>query len=144
MTFLFKAFVRNSSSLRKFIYFGHRAYLKMEHPYHQQNSHFNGKEENHEAPLAIASNYIIENGEKRMQFIKDGGICDSKNDPLNYSGVKRLCIFYKFPYFKHMSIRHIVDFMHTKKNVAFTIIETLFGAYDTISSCLDLQELKIH
>ena len=63
-----------------------------------------------------------------MQFIKDGGICGSKNDPLNDSGVKRLCIFYKLPYFKNISIRHTVDFMHTEKNIAFAIIETLFGA----------------
>ena len=33
--------------------------------------------------------------------------------------------------------------MHTKKNIAYAIIETLFGAYDTVSSRLDLQEIKI-
>jgi hypothetical protein len=33
--------------------------------------------------------------------------------------------------------------MHIEKNIAFSIIETLFGAYDTVSSFLDLQELKI-
>jgi len=140
---IFKGFVRHSSSLHKCIYCGHRAYLKMEHPYRRQKSRFNGKEENREAPLAITSDYIIENGEKRMQFIENGGIRGSKNDPLYDSGVKRVCIFYKFPYFKHITIRHTVDFMHTEKNIAFAIIETLFGAYDTVSSRLDLKELKI-
>ena len=57
-----------------------------------------------------------------MQFIKDGGICGSKNDPLNDSGVKILCIFYKFPYFKHITIRHIIDFMHTENTIDFSII----------------------
>ena len=33
--------------------------------------------------------------------------------------------------------------MHTEKNIAFAIIETLFGAYDTMSSRLDLEQLKI-
>ena len=33
--------------------------------------------------------------------------------------------------------------MHTEKNIAYAIIETLFGAYDTVSSRLDLQEIKI-
>ena len=33
--------------------------------------------------------------------------------------------------------------MHTEKNIAYAIIETLFGAYDTVSSHLDLQELNI-
>ena len=47
---MFKAFVRHSSSLRKCIYCGHRAYLKMEHPYCQQNSCLNGQEHNREAP----------------------------------------------------------------------------------------------
>lgn len=78
-----------------------------------------------------------------MQFIDNGGNCGSKNYPLNDSGVKRVCIFYKFPYFKHITIRHNIDFMHNEKNMV-SIIETLFGAYDTMSSCLDLQELKIH
>ena len=65
---------------------------------------FNGQEENREAPLRITSDYIIENGEKRIQLVKDGGVCGSKNYPLNDSGVKLLCIFYKFPYVKHISI----------------------------------------
>ena len=55
-----------------------------------------------------------------------------------------MCIFYKLPYFKHITIRHTVDFIHTEKNIAYAIIETLFGAYDTVSSRLDLQEIKIH
>ena len=50
-----------------------------------------------------------------MHFIENGDIPGSKNDPLNDSGVKWLCIFYKFPYFKHITIKHIVDIMHTKK-----------------------------
>ena len=33
--------------------------------------------------------------------------------------------------------------MHTEKNIAFVIIETLFGAYDIVSPCLDLQEVNI-
>jgi hypothetical protein len=85
---IFNPFLRHSSSLHKCIYCGHHAYLKMEHPYHQQKSCFNGQEENHEAPLAITSDYISENVEKRMQFIENGGIVGSKNDPLNDSGVK--------------------------------------------------------
>lgn len=38
---------------------------------------------------------------------------------------------------------HTIDIMNTLKNIVFAIIETLFGAYDTFSSCLDLKELKI-
>jgi len=129
---IFKGFVRHSGSFCKCIYCGYHAYLKMEHPYRRQKSSFNGQEENREASLVIKCDYIIENGEKRMQFINNGGICGSKNDPLNDSGVKRLCIFYKLPYFNHIAIRH------TEKNIACVVIETLFGAYDTVSSCLDL------
>jgi hypothetical protein len=33
--------------------------------------------------------------------------------------------------------------MHTEKNIDFSIIETLFGAYDIVSSRLYLQELNI-
>ena len=63
---IFNTFVRHSSSLHKCTYCRNRAYLKMEHPYCRKKSHFNGQEENREAPLAITSDYIIENGEKRM------------------------------------------------------------------------------
>ena len=55
-----------------------------------------------------------------------------------------MCIFYRFPYFKDIAIRNTVDFIHTEKNIAYAIIETLFGAYDTISSHEDLKQLKIH
>ena len=33
--------------------------------------------------------------------------------------------------------------MHTKKNIAFSIIETLFAAYDIVSSRLDPEQLNI-
>ena len=33
--------------------------------------------------------------------------------------------------------------MLTEKSIDFSIIETLFGAYDIVSSCLDLQQLMI-
>lgn len=64
-----------------------------------------------------------------MSFIKNDGIVGNRYDPSNESSEKRLCIFYKFPYFKDIAIRH------TKKNIAYAIIETLFGIFDTISSC---------
>ena len=77
---------------------------------------FNVEEENCEAPSTITSDYIFVNIERRMQFFENGGILGSKNDPVNDdNGVKRFYIFYKFPYFKHITIRHIVEFMHTEK-----------------------------
>ena len=85
---IFKGFVRNSSSFHKCVYYGHRAYIKMEHPYHRQKSRFSGQEENRGAPSTVTNDYIIENAEKIMQFIENGGIAGSKNDPLNDSGVK--------------------------------------------------------
>ena len=84
----FKDFVRHSRSLHKCIYCGHRAYLKMDHPYHQQKRRFNGQEENREAPLSITSDYIIENGQKRMSFIENDDIIGSRYDLCNESGVK--------------------------------------------------------
>ena len=32
--------------------------------------------------------------------------------------------------------------MHTKKNIAYVIIETLFGVFDTISSREDFRQLR--
>ena len=43
---MFKDFGIRSSSLCKFIHCGHCSYLKMDHLYHRQKSHFNGQEEN--------------------------------------------------------------------------------------------------
>ena len=63
---IFKGFMRHSSSLCKYIYCGCHTYLRMDHPYHQQKSCFNGQEENREATLAITSEYIIENEKRGM------------------------------------------------------------------------------
>ena len=52
-----------------------------------KKSHFNGQEENHEAPSPIMSEYIIENGHRRTLFIESGGICGSRDDPCNERGV---------------------------------------------------------
>ena len=129
--------------MRKCIYCGHRAYLKMDHLYHQQKTRFNGQEENREVPLLITGDYIVENGLKIMSFIENVGIVGSRYDPCNESGVKWLCILYKLPYFKDIAIRHIVDFMHAEKNIAYAIIETLFRSFDTISSREDFRQIKI-
>ena len=115
----------------------------MDHPYRQQKTCFNGQGENREVPLLIKGDYIVENGLKRMSFIENGGITGSRYDPCNESGVKWLCILYKLPYFKDIAIRHTIDFMHTKKNIAYAIIETLFGSFDAISSREDFREIKI-
>jgi len=37
-------------------------------------------------------------------------------------------------YFKDISIKNIVDFIDIEKNIAYDIIETLFGAFDIVSS----------
>lgn len=67
-----------------------------------------------------------------------------KYDPCNESGVKWLFILYKLSYFKDISIRHTIDFMNTKKNIAPPMIETFFCALETISSCQDFGDIKIH
>lgn len=76
----FKDFVRHSRSLHKHICCGHCSYLKMDHPYCQQKTRFNGQEENREAPLLITGDYIIEYGQKRISFIENDGIASSRND----------------------------------------------------------------
>jgi hypothetical protein len=64
-----------------------------------------------------------------MSFIENDGIASNRDDPCNERSVKRLCILYKFPYFKDIFIRHTIDFMHTKKNIAYAIIKTLFRCF---------------
>ena len=43
-----------------------------------------------------------------------------------------------------MVIRHVVDFIHVEKIIAYAIIETLFSASNIISSHQYFQELNIH
>ena len=69
-----------------------------------------------------------------MLFIEIGGVCGSRDDPCNESDVKWLCIFYNLPYIEEIAIKHIIDFMHTEKNITYAIIETLLGSLDMISS----------
>ena len=65
-------------------------------------------------------------GKKIMLFIESGGICGSRDDPCNESDVKLFCILYKFPYFKDITIRHTINFMHSEKNIPYGIIKLFF------------------
>ena len=119
----------------------------MDHSYCQQKTYFNGQEENLEAPLSITSDYIIENGQKRMSFIENDGIIGSRYDPCNESVIKRLCILYKLPYFKDITIRRTVDFMHIEKNISDNIVGTLLNiegsTKETDKAREDLEDMNI-
>jgi hypothetical protein len=88
-------------------------------------------------------NTLLRMDKRESLFIESGGIWGRKNYPCNERGVKWLWLFYKFPYFKDISIRYVVDFMHIEKNIAYAIKETLFGASNIVSSREDFWQLNI-
>ena len=88
MDVLLENFVRHSRSFHRCVYCRLCSYLKKDHPYCRQKTCFNVQEDNREEPFPLMSEYIIDNGHRRMLFIESGGICGSRDDPCNESGVK--------------------------------------------------------
>jgi len=58
-------------------------------------------------------------------------------------GTKRLSIFYCLSYWKHLLIGHLLDPMHTFKNVGVPLWRHMRGGKDLKSSCDDLKEIGI-
>ncbi|KAL6495076.1 hypothetical protein OROGR_030758 [Orobanche gracilis] len=60
----------------------------------------------------------------------------------------RKSIFFDLPYWIHHQVRHVIDVMHTEKNVAAHILDTILSkkdkSKDTIQGREDMRELGIH
>lgn len=162
---------RYSDHLSKVVYGGsHRRWLPRSHPFRYDVNVF-GSEELRPEPEPMDATTHIQWSFMRAEYARFGGRLGGEGDPVLCSGVKRLPLFFKLPYWKvsvqsrslcldiwdllelndvfvlvdslvqDMPVRHVLDVMHIEKNIAESVLKFLFGEKDTPESRRDMQEM---
>src|ERR1051325_7247693 len=105
---------------KKNVFLGHRRFLNSKHQYRGWRKAFNRDTKQRRAPLGLTGDQIFEK-------VKDVSIQFGK--PFAYmvvtGGWKSCSIFFEFPYWKSLYVRHFLDVMHIEKNVFESVIGTL-------------------
>ena len=83
----------------KIVYGGIRRYLPRYHPY-RRNCQFNGKTEHRFQPKPMTGEDIIRYATWRQSYLDLGGKEDAKEEPVHFTGVKRLSSLFELPYWK--------------------------------------------
>jgi hypothetical protein len=83
----------------KIVYGGIRRYLNRQHPY-RRNRRFNGRPELRSRPRTMSGEDVIRYAAWRQVYLDLGGKEDAKDDPVHFTGVKRLSALYELPYWK--------------------------------------------
>lgn len=79
---------------------GARRYLPKDHRFRSARAAFNLNEEWNLPPERPAGEEVLRWGAKRSQFLVDGGIANSREDPVRLHGGKRRSIFFNLPYWQ--------------------------------------------
>jgi hypothetical protein len=101
---------RQSTSLGKNVYLGHRRYLARNHPYCRMKRAFDGSEKLRPAPRPLKREDILDFSRRREAWLR----ASSQNppardqDPVHETGVKRLSALFALPYWK-ISITTALD-----------------------------------
>ncbi|XP_026450757.1 uncharacterized protein LOC113350866 [Papaver somniferum] len=141
----------SSQRLRSKIgYLGHRRFLPRGHSW-RRSKQFNGKSDLRPPPKEL-NGYDIVNQLEEFKHVELGKNPNRKSkkrkrsisDELNW--VKK-SIFFEFPYWEFLRIRHKLDVMHIEKNICDNIMGTLLNldkkTKDTEKARLDLADMNI-
>ena len=82
------------------IFLGARRYLPEDHGYRRARAAFDMNEEWGLPPERPTGEEIFRWGAQRSQFLANGGVENSSEDPVKLHGVKRESIFFQLPYWK--------------------------------------------
>ncbi|KAL8155740.1 hypothetical protein AgCh_000951 [Apium graveolens] len=127
---------------KKNVYMDHRTFLPLAHLYRKRKRSFDGTIETRVARLPLTGKEVFER-------VKNIDIVLGKlyKNPTTSSIWKKRSIFWDLPYWKHLQVRHCLDFMHIEKNVSESIIRTLLNipgkTKDGVKARLDLQEMGV-
>jgi hypothetical protein len=72
----------------------------MDHRFRSAKAAFNNHEEWREPPEAPTGEEVLRWGTERSQFLSNGGVENSINDPVKRHGVKRRSTLFDLPYWK--------------------------------------------
>jgi hypothetical protein len=91
---------RYSYTLGKNVYNAqYRRWLPLGHPYRQNDIAFDGSVEERRAPTVVTATDTIRWAEERKRWLRAGG-APARDDPALRTGVKRLSILFRLPYWK--------------------------------------------
>jgi len=90
----------HSLLLGKMVYLGGRRYLQEDHRFRRARCAFNNDQEWDLAPDRPTGEEVLRWGTERMQFLNNGGVENSNEDPVKFHGVKRRSILFDLPYWK--------------------------------------------
>ena len=90
----------HSRVLNKMVYLGSRRFLPPDHRFRRMRSHFNNSVEELIFPRRRSGTETLELGRARAEWLREGGVADSEEDPVKQHGVKRASILYALPYWK--------------------------------------------
>ena len=90
----------HSRLLGKMIFLGARRYLPEDHRYRRARAAFDMNEEWGLPPERPTGEEIFRWGTQCSQFLANGGVENSSEDPVKLHGVKRESIFFQLPYWK--------------------------------------------
>lgn len=93
-------YAEHSSCLKKMVFLGHRRFLPMNHVFRRARVAFNNQPEARTYPQRRTGTEVLNQGRARSEWLRDGGIEDSQEDPVKRHGVKRSSILYALPYWK--------------------------------------------
>ena len=83
----------------KIVYGGIRRYLSRHHPY-RRNRRFNGSTEHRFRPTPMTGEDVIHYAAWRQAYLDLGGKEDGKDDPVHFTGMKRLSALFNLPYWQ--------------------------------------------
>ena len=136
----------------KYFFMGHRRFLDKDHRFRKDRVSFDGTQEMEPAPTIPSGKDVIMQtegfnfcfGKKHAKKTTKRKKGEENEEDLN--AWKKRIIFFTLPYWENHMLRHNLDMMHVKKNVADNIIGTLLNlkkTKDNLKARLDLQEMGI-
>lgn len=148
---------------RKIVYTNYRMFLKSDHPF-RQGKYLGLKTKELKPPPTRLKGEVIEKKLSRVHYVPgkvlkgtkrstdnvdvvdNGDDEDDEDNEVTEAWYKRSILFYLKYWPKH-TIRHVIDVMHTEKNVAEHLLNAILdkkGTKDTVQAREDLRKMGIH
>jgi len=127
----------------KMVYMGNRRGLPRYHPYRRNKKSFDGTTDHRKLPQYRDGKQIFKEVSKLKVILGKG----KGQVPAPDGSLWKMSIFWKLPYWRHLSVCHSVDPMHLTKNVCASILGTLLAtkgeSKDSLKARMDLAEMGV-
>ena len=100
--------------LHKMLYLGARRFLDANHPFWRARSAFNNHQEWQMAPQRPTGEEILRWSTEREEYLRQGGVENSSDNPVRLHGVKRRSILFDLPYRQVHSFDNYIYILFSK------------------------------